>query len=233
MTNTKIALLAIPLLAVLMISAAVTPAYSVPSPQIVCPDDITINTGEDSSPANTGTPEVSDIDPSSDVIWSDEVTENPDGTTTITRTWTATDEAGNSASCVQEITILRLPVDIDIKPGSFPNSVNYKSRGLLPVAILTTDDFDATTVDPETLIFDIFEINGSTSPNMCSIEDVDDDGDLDLVCHFPIQDIDHKCEGIADGRVVYATGQILADTFDGLSIQGLDSIRWVQCPTIG
>ena len=124
-------------------------------------------------------------------------------------------------------------VEIDIKPGSDPNSVNFKSKGVLPVAILTTDTFDATTVDPGTVIFDIFEINGSTPPNMCAIEDVDGDGDLDLVCHFSIPDIEKKCQGIVDGRVVHATGQILADTFDGLPIQGLDSIRWVQCPTIG
>jgi len=103
----------------------------------------------------------------------------------------------------------------------------------MPVAILTTDTFDATTVDPETVIFDIFEINGSTPPNKCAIEDVDGDGDLDLICHFSIPDIDKKCQGIVDGRVVHATGQILADTFDGLPIQGLDSIRWVQCPTKG
>ena len=124
-------------------------------------------------------------------------------------------------------------VEIDIKPGSFPNSVNYKSKGVLPVAILTTDTFDATTVDPETVIFDIFQINGSTPPNKCAIEDVDGDGDLDLICHFSIPDIEKKCQGIVDGRVVHATGQILAETFDGLPIQGLDSIRWVQCPTIG
>jgi len=40
------------------------------------------------------------------------------------------------------------PVAIDIKPGSDPNSINLKSKGVIPVAILTTVDFDATTVDP-------------------------------------------------------------------------------------
>jgi len=155
----------------------------------------------------------------------------PLGDTTVN--WCATDGEQNQSCDEQTINVKPLPVEIDIKPGSFPNSVNFKSKGVLPVAILTTDTFDATTVDPETVIFDIFQINGSTPPNKCAIEDVDDDGDLDLVCHFSIPDIDKKCQGIVDGRVVHATGQILADTFDGLPIQGLDSIRWVQCPTIG
>ena len=155
----------------------------------------------------------------------------PLGDTVVT--WCATDDSGNAFCATQIINVKPLPVDVDIKPGSDPNSVNSKSKGVLPVAILTTDTFDATTVDPGTVIFDIFEINGSTPPNMCAIEDVDGDGDLDLICHFSIPDIDKKCQGIVDGRVVHATGQILADTFDGLPIQGLDSIRWVQCPTIG
>ena len=45
-----------------------------------------------------------------------------------------------------------ITVAIDIKPGSFPNSINPKSRGVIPVAILTTDSFDATTVDSTTVL---------------------------------------------------------------------------------
>lgn len=41
-----------------------------------------------------------------------------------------------------------ITVDIDIKPGSDPNSINLKSKGVIPVAILTTDDFDAADVAP-------------------------------------------------------------------------------------
>jgi hypothetical protein len=33
-------------------------------------------------------------------------------------------------------------VAIDIKPGSWPNSINLRSRGVIPVAILTTDSFE-------------------------------------------------------------------------------------------
>ena len=42
-------------------------------------------------------------------------------------------------------------VTIDIKPGAFPNSINLGSNGNVPMAILSSADFDATTVDPETV----------------------------------------------------------------------------------
>ena len=47
-----------------------------------------------------------------------------------------------------------LDVVIDIKPGSETNPVNVKSKGVIPVAILTTADFDATSVDHTTVVFD-------------------------------------------------------------------------------
>jgi hypothetical protein len=46
-----------------------------------------------------------------------------------------------------------LPVALDTKPRSFPNAINPNSNGVIPVAILTTDAFDATTVDPLSVEF--------------------------------------------------------------------------------
>jgi hypothetical protein len=42
-------------------------------------------------------------------------------------------------------------VPFDIKPGSCPNPLNVKSKGVLPAAIMGTDDFDVTTIDPSSL----------------------------------------------------------------------------------
>ena len=54
-------------------------------------------------------------------------------------------------------------VDIDIKPYSFPNSINLGLQGVIPVAILSTTDFDVTDeltgVDPETVM-----LAGSSEP---------------------------------------------------------------------
>jgi hypothetical protein len=42
-------------------------------------------------------------------------------------------------------------VFLDVKPGSCPNPLNVKSKGVLPVAILGTAGFDVTRIDPATL----------------------------------------------------------------------------------
>ena len=80
------------------------------------------------------------------------------------------------------------PITIDIKPGSFPNSVNPKSRGKIPVGILSTPDFDAPTqVDAQTLTFG--RTGNEASLAFCSLTPADLNGDLlrDLVCHFYTQ----------------------------------------------
>jgi len=112
-----------------------------------------------------------------------------------------------------------LEVDIDIKPGSFPNSINLTSVGVIPVAILTTDTFDATTVDPSSVRF---------GPDLAYMvhrkaheEDVDEDGDLDLVFHFYIQDTGFECGDIE----AILTGQ----TWGGTSIEGVGEVNLLRC----
>jgi len=107
-------------------------------------------------------------------------------------------------------------VSIDIKPGSDPNSINPGEQGVIPVAILTTEDFDAATVDPETVVF------AGAQPTHYALENVDRkkrDKDLDLIVHFNTQETD-----IAPGNdAACLTGQ----TWDGVPIIGCDSVRTV------
>jgi hypothetical protein len=110
-------------------------------------------------------------------------------------------------------------VAIDIKPGSFPNSLNPRSKGKIPVAILTTETFDATTVDPGTVLFGATGIEAA--PVHSALEDVDGDGDTDLILHFNTQDTGIVCGDTS----AFLTGE----TLDGQMIEGSDSINTVGC----
>lgn len=103
---------------------------------------------------------------------------------------------------------------IDIKPGSDPNSINLKSKGVVPVAVLTTEDFDASTVDPVTVIF------AGAPPVRWTMEDVDSDVDEDLLLHFKTQELvdldEYSTEAFLEGY-----------TYGGEFIWGMDYVNIV------
>ncbi len=107
---------------------------------------------------------------------------------------------------------------IDIKPDSDLNPVNLGSKGVIPVAILTTDEFDAATVDPGTvqLAGVNVAVRGKSDKAMAHLEDVDGDGDTDLLVQF---DTAAFSEEWTSGEVPL-TGQ----TFAGRAIEGYDTI---------
>ena len=113
--------------------------------------------------------------------------------------------------------VVIVSITIDVKPGSNINPVNIFSKGKLTVAILTTDDFDASMVDVNTVQFG----PGFAAPSKYRLDDVDGDGDWDMKLKFKTQET-----GIACGETeVTLTGE----TFDGQSFAGMDSIRTVDC----
>jgi hypothetical protein len=112
-----------------------------------------------------------------------------------------------------------VPISIDIKPVTFPNSINPKSKGKIPVAILTTDSFDATAVDPATVLFGANGIEAA--PVQYAIEDVDEDGDADMVLHFDTHDTGITCGDIS--------ASLTGATFSGVRIKGSDSLETVAC----
>jgi len=106
-------------------------------------------------------------------------------------------------------------VQIDIKPGSDPNCINPDGHGVIPVAVLTTDTFDASTVDALSITLEGTGVRvKGKSGNAGSLEDVDLDGDLDLVVH------------IMDDSVLAGkdTAMLRGETLDGMLIWGTDSI---------
>jgi len=110
-------------------------------------------------------------------------------------------------------------VQIDIAPGELPNRINVKSRGVIPVTILTTSTFDATTVDPLSVTFGPHD--AAEAHNRGHFEDIDTDGDQDLVLHFRIQETGVQC-GMTS---VPLSGR----TTGGQAITGVDVITTVGC----
>ena len=125
-------------------------------------------------------------------------------------------------------------VDIDIKPGSFPNSINLGSGGATPVAILGSATLDVNDIDITTLTLGTAGIKtvGKTDRILCSVNDVSGDfsGGLegapdsfdDLVCHFITVDIVPEAgdtEATISGNLTAGAG--------GTPIEGTDSVNIV------
>ena len=74
------------------------------APTISCPSDVTVECGGDTSSGSTGTATGSDGCGTATISSSDISVPGCGDTEVITRTWTATDECGNTNTCVQTIT---------------------------------------------------------------------------------------------------------------------------------
>jgi beta propeller repeat protein len=114
-----------------------------------------------------------------------------------------------------------ITVAIDIEPGRFPNVVNLKSRGEIPVAVLSSPAFDALTqVDKTSLAFG----HTGTEPSLAfcnpSGEDVNGDGLPDLICHFKTQ-----LTGFQLGDTL---GVLTGKDINGNSLRGTDSVKIVR-----
>ncbi len=106
-------------------------------PVITCPADISIDCTESTDPSNTGTATATDnCSAEADIVIT--YADVPSGNT-IQRTWTATDECGNYAQCVQTITIE------DTTPPTItcPGTLNVQCLDDVPAAdigLVTADD---------------------------------------------------------------------------------------------
>ena len=98
-----------------------------------------------------------------------------------------------------------------------------KSQGVIPVAIYTTADFDATTIVGSSV-----ELAGVNADHF-SLEDVDGDGDLDMILHFDTQSvIDALGINLNSGESVTIDAGLTGETIDEVMIQGFDTIEFFE-----
>ncbi len=103
-------------------------------------------------------------------------------------------------------------VQIDVKDGSEPDDPNAKA--LIPVMILTTDNFDASHVNVSSVKFG----GSGASVDKSLLEDVDEDGDLDLILEFNI--------ALGCGTTSVA---LIGETLSGTHIVGSDAVKTMSC----
>ena len=115
-----------------------------------------------------------------------------------------------------------LQATIDVKPGSSRNPINPRSRGVTSVAVLSTrtgagetTDFDAANVDTGSVRLG----RGGASVERWSLEDIDGDGDDDLLLRFRTQDI-----GLVPGDDLLC---LTGTTLDGVAMHACDAVTLV------
>jgi hypothetical protein len=103
-----------------------------------------------------------------------------------------------------------IEIDIVVKPCADSSRINLRSKGVVRVAILTTASFDATTVDPSTVMFAgalALEKPAPKTTDVCKR-----DGDADLVLYFAIEELD------LDNNSTEAT--LTGETYSGTPVEG-------------
>lgn len=187
-----------------------------------------------------GSPVVSGTDPS--ILTSTTHVYAMAGTYTVT--------LGVEIDCVNyaweydNVTITVLPligVSIDIKPGSWPNPIQTRSRGVLPLCICGTGDFDVMTVDPASVRLHSEDVERGVAPLRWSWEDVATpyttdwggghalrgDGILDLVFHFDTPEVATVLTltgNVGETLPLILTGNLFGE-YDGTPILGQDYVR--------
>jgi hypothetical protein len=164
--------------------------------------------------------------------WQGGLTGISDGRGGAVITWTDTRTYSQSLRDIYAYRIRgTLPVSVDIRPGSCPNPLNPKSQGVLPVAILGTDEFDVASIDPKSVTL------SGVSPWRWSYEDVaapaskdaecdcvesHPDGIEDLVLKFSTTDLAEKLGVLSPGST--ATLPVTGTLTDGSAFRGADCV---------
>ena len=131
----------------------------------------------------------------------------------------------------------QIEVSVDIKPTSCPNPLNVKSKGVLPVAILGTEELDVTTIDPSTVTLegvsplrwameDVATPYTGEEEGCCACTEEGADGYMDLTLKFKNQEIVAMLGDVEDGDciILHLTGN-LKEEFGGTAIIGEDVVK--------
>jgi hypothetical protein len=128
-----------------------------------------------------------------------------------------------------------LEVAVDIKPGSCPNPVNMNSHGVLPVAILGSEDLDVNAIVATSVrLVDVAPVRHAYEDVSAPVLDANDcncvtdgpDGYLDLTLKFKTPQIVEGLGEVNDGDIL--TLALTGVLSDKTPIEGADCIRVIN-----
>lgn len=135
-----------------------------------------------------------------------------------------TDKDGAAGRSEVMIDVGYLPVPIDIVPGNSANRINLmgSGQGFVIVAILSTPDIDAATVDLASVLLGTVPVAKKPNGTYHSrVEDVDGDGLADMWLAFDRDQL--KASG--DLTPLTSSLTLHADLADGRQLEGSDRVR--------
>jgi len=106
-------------------------------------------------------------------------------------------------------------INIEVKPGSNQTVINVAAKGVIPVAILSTNSFNASKINPLAVKFGA--TGTEASPRHWALQDVNGDGLPDLFLQFSTQNT-----GLQAGDTQAA---LMGMTIDGTPFRGIASIQ--------
>jgi hypothetical protein len=124
-----------------------------------------------------------------------------------------------AALTAQVLGEVEIQVTLDVKPGDTRNPINVRSQGVIPVAVITTPTFDARSVDVLSVRFGPH--GASEAHARGHLEDIDGDGDEDMVLHFETSNSGFPCGA--------SSATLIGETTSGRPLRGSDAIVTVSC----
>ena len=133
-------------------------------------------------------------------------------------------------------------VYVDLKPGACPSTLDMKGEGTVTLAILSTDKFNASDIDPQTVRLGRSDVPANVAPTVgweykdvatpyqgevCGCGDQGGDGINDLVLQFYLQPIVEtlNLENVRGGTVPLEVTGYLRDDLGGKLIRGQDCAK--------
>jgi hypothetical protein len=116
----------------------------------------------------------------------------------------------------------RYIVKIDVRPGSRHDKIDLRAWGFLPVAVLSTPDFDATSIDPETVEF------AGAKPLHSIRAHVNRDRRADMLFFFWIRHLDFGLDENSTQTTTTTEVALFGDSKERGSIIGTDTVTFIN-----